>query len=450
MAALTGEQVAQILAQAGFKGEQLVEMVAIAKRESNWTPEAHRTNNPKRNDVGDFGLTQINYTHVPTLIANHVINNVQDLLNPVKNAAAAYFLSKNGTNLSPWNATVGVGYDPNGKPLAGAYLNPARAAVNNAQAQGLLGKAYVGPGTTATGTGTGGLGAASATQAAGAAAQTQEGPKLVPQQERDEFNKYLKSLPDDQQTQLIADLKKDRSLGEVGAYMQSAPPEVNRYINYLSTLDAAGQYGEKSLLAAPDPAGSAKMTDLLKTLGVSYPNAPNPTPALLAFLGGIGLNMSTAEDVKRRAIERIGASTSDAMADIDRTAGRTKQNITADLVRRGVVSSGEANTRYARQAEDVGKAQSDVQKSSTAATDAADTAYAQARDLARQQALDRILGAEQTQATQTATSAANVDATNAASQAADSAAAQQKAANDAALKAQQDEIARAASQGVAV
>ena len=206
----------------------------------------------------------------------------------MKNAgkAAWRFLSKNGTNLSPWNATVGVGYDPNGKPLAGAYLNPARAAVANAQAQGLLGKAYVGPGTTATATSSGGLGAASATQAAGAAAQaapTQEGPKLVPQQERDEFNKYLKSLPDDQQTQLIADLKKDRSLGEVGAYMQSAPPEVNRYINYLSTLDAAGQYGEKSLLAAPDPAGSAKMTDLLKTLRVSYPNAPNPTPALLAL-----------------------------------------------------------------------------------------------------------------------------------------------------------------------
>ena len=290
----------------------------------------------------------------------------------------------------------------------------------------------------------------SLTASGSGSATDQGGPKLVPQQERDEFNKYLKSLPDEQQAALIADLKKDRSLGEVGAWMGTQAPEVQRYVTYLGGLDAAGQYGEKSLLAAPDPAGSAKMTDLLKTLGVSYPNAPNPTPALLAFLGGIGLNMSTAEDVKRRAIERIGASTSDAMADIDRTAGRTKQNITADLVRRNVLSSGESNTRYARQAEDVGKAQSDVQRSSAAATDAADTAYTQARDLARQQALDRIIGAEQSQATQTATSAANVDATNAASQAADQASAQQKAANDAALKAQQDEIARAAAQGVAV
>jgi hypothetical protein len=188
----------------------------------------------------------------------------------------------------------------------------------------------------------------------------------------------------------------------------------------------------------------------LKSLGVSYSNAPNPTPALLAFLNGIGLNMATAEDVKRRAIERIGASTSDAMAEIDRTAGRTKQNITGDLVRRGVLSSGESNTRYARHGEDVGKAQSDVQKAKTQATDSAESAYTQARDLARQQALDRIIGAEQQQASERAASAANVDATNASSQAADAAAAQQKAANDAALKAQQDEIARAAAKGVAV
>ena len=66
---------------------------------------------------------------------------------------------------------------------------------------------------------------------------------------------------------------------------------MNRYINYLGTLDAGNQYGEKSLLAAPDPTGSTEMTDLLPTFGVSYPNAPNPTPALLAFLNGIGFNL---------------------------------------------------------------------------------------------------------------------------------------------------------------
>ena len=455
MAALSGPQVAQILAQAGFKGEQLVQMVGIAKRESNWTPDAHRTNNPKRNDVGDFGLTQINYTHVPTLIANHIITNVQDLLDPVKNAAAAYFLSKNGTNLSPWNATVGVGYDPNGKPLAGVYLNPARDAVAQAQASGLIGKAYASPTAAApAGAGApGGLSAASATQAAGAAAQgaaAQGGPKLVPQEERDAFNTYLKAQTPDQQTKIINDLKQNRSLGEVGAYMSQAPPEVNRYINYLGTLDAAGQYGEKSLLQIPDTAGSKQMTDLLSGLGVSYNNAPNPTPALLAFLTGIGLNVQSAADVKSRALERIGTATSDAMADIDRSSARSKQNLTGSLIQAGTLSSGEANTRYAKQAEDTATAQSDVQRSAATQTEAATDAYTQARDLARQQALDRILGAEQDQATQKATSAAQVDSTNAQSQAADAAAASQKAANDAALKAQQDEISRAAQQGVAV
>jgi hypothetical protein len=182
------------------------------------------------------------------------------------------------------------------------------------------------------------------------------------------------------------------------------------------------------------------MTDLLNTFGVSYPNAPNPTPALLAFLKGIGLNLSTAEDVKRRALERIGASTSDAMADIDRTAGRAKQNITGDLVRRGVLSSGESNTRYARHGEDVANQQSDVQRTSTQATENVDSAYTQARDLARQQALDRIIGAEQTQATDRAQSAAQVDATRAQQQAADDAWQRQKAAQDASVKAQEDAL----------
>jgi hypothetical protein len=179
------------------------------------------------------------------------------------------------------------------------------------------------------------------------------------------------------------------------------------------------------------------MTDLLQTFGVSYPNAPNPTPALLAFLNGIGLTMSTAADVKQRALERIGASTSDSMAQIDQTAGRVKQNITADVVRRGMLSSGEATTRYARHDQDVANQQNAVQTTAATATEAANNAYTQARDLARQQALDKIIGAEQDQATARATAAAQVDATRAQQQAADTAAANQTAATNAATAAQE-------------
>lgn len=294
-----------------------------------------------------------------------------------------------------------------------------------------------------------------ASMAAGSASQQQataqpERSNVVPQQERDLFNAYLKTLPEADQARIISELKQPRSLSEVAQYMASAPPEVNRYINFLSTMDNAGQYSERSLLSAPDPAANKQMTDLLGTFGVSYPNAPNATPALLAFLNGIGLNLSTAEDVKRRAVERIGASTSDALSDIDRTAGRTKQNVTADLVRRGVLSSGEANTRYARQEEDVGAQRADVQRASTTAVEQTEDAYSQTKQLARQQALDRIIGAEQDQATQRAQSAAQVDVTQAEQQAQDDAFTRQQAAQNAAIKAQEDAIAKYAAQGVVV
>lgn len=153
-----------------------------------------------------------------------------------------------------------------------------------------------------------------------------------------------------------------------------------------------------------------ELTNLLSTLGVSYPNAPQPTPALLAFLNGIGLNLQTAADLKTRAIQRIGQATSDAMADIDRNAGRTKQNVTADLVRRGMLSSGEANTRYARQAEDVAVRQRDVTRARTTAEEDATNSYNQARDLARQQALDRVIQTEQEQQSAAATAKAQQDA----------------------------------------
>jgi hypothetical protein len=155
---------------------------------------------------------------------------------------------------------------------------------------------------------------------------------------------------------------------------------------------------------------SQELTNLLNTFGVQYPSAPAPTPALLAFLHGLGVTMQTAADVKAKAIARIGQATNDAMSDIDRGAGRSKQNITADLVRRGVLSSGEANTRYAKQVEDVATSKRDLTRSGAVAQSDAESNYRQQADSARMQALDRVIGAEQDQATSAATSKAQTDA----------------------------------------
>jgi hypothetical protein len=275
------------------------------------------------------------------------------------------------------------------------------------------------------------------------------------------FNNWLGTQTAEKQQAVIGELKTQRDLSQLGQYMSSAPPQVVNYINYLSQLPAgaaneansrlAVQQAGASAGAAPvDPAASKELTDLLSTFGVSYPNAPQPTPALLAFLRGVGLNMSTAEDVKRRAIERIGAATTDAMSDIDRTAGRNKQNITADLQRRGVLSSGESNTRYARQAEDVAAGKSDIQRSAATASEAAEDAYRGAGDLARQQALDRVINAEQDQFNRTASSAAQEESYKRQQEAEDTAWARQKQSQDESIARQEELMKQYATQGVVV
>lgn len=290
------------------------------------------------------------------------------------------------------------------------------------------------------------------------------------------FQRYLSTLPPERQEGIINDLHVERDLGGVKEYLDQAPKEVQDYIYYLAKIGNEQAAGAKAKLAvqpynpgaaggdghdhgaaegdpgAPpvDPAASKELTDLLQTFGVSYPNAPNPTPALLAFLRGIGLNLSTAEDVKRRAIERIGASATDAMVDIDRTAGRTKQNITADLVRRGVIQSGEANTRYTRQEEDVAASKADVERTKAGAIEGAETSYTNARDLARQQALDRVINAETDQSAQKAQSEAQAAALKAQQAAADTAWQRQQQAQNDSIARQEELMRQYGAQGVVV
>lgn len=503
---LNREQVAQVAYNAGFRGQTLIDMVGIAFRESG----GHAGLYVDRPETGDwsYGLWGLNIGKNRSLWKEYQAMGFTDpaqLRTPEGNAKAAFLLyQKYGEN--PWGPYKGQKY------TYGTDLNKAKAAVDNAASQGLLGKDYSGPGSGGQSGQSGSMDAATERKTfqdylssqgsqkaqqiiddikqprdlAGVSqymqgaspevnryinflstldtgAQTNEKAALSAGTSlasgggenadlaRKKFSDYLSTLSAEDQQRTIDELKTPRDMAGVSQYMASAPPEVNEYIKYLSTLDNFGQTQEKNLLsAAPDPGATNEMTNLLNTFGVSYPNAPKATPALLAFLKGIGLNLSTAEDVQRRAIERIGASTSDAMADIDRTAGRTKQNVTADLVRRGVLSSGESNTRYARQEEDVASSKSDVQRASATATESVTDAYTQSRDLARQQALDKIIGAEQQQATDKATSQASVDSYNAQQSASDAAwQRQQQSQNDSIAK-QEELMAKYAQQGVVV
>jgi spore coat assembly protein SafA len=129
-------QLAQLFYQAGFRGENLVNIVAISMRESGGDPRAFNGNS----GTGDksYGLTQINMIGRlgPARLQQLGISSAEQLFDPLTNARAAFILSNNGTNLSPWGGYKGL---PN---TYNTDVGAARAAVQQAQDQGLLGQPF--------------------------------------------------------------------------------------------------------------------------------------------------------------------------------------------------------------------------------------------------------------------------------------------------------------------
>ncbi|MET0145835.1 MAG: NlpC/P60 family protein [Ilumatobacteraceae bacterium] len=131
------EDVAQLLYGVGFRGEDLVNMVAIAGRESGYRPEAHRTDTDPAKMVGDFGLFQINYINdTPAFRAAIGMTDRSQLLDPQVNARAAYYLYERG-GLAPWTAGPG-GWTAEGDPTYGTDVAAAREAVARAEASGMI------------------------------------------------------------------------------------------------------------------------------------------------------------------------------------------------------------------------------------------------------------------------------------------------------------------------
>lgn len=149
MAALTPEQVAQLAYQAGFRGDALTTIVAIAKRESGYNPSAYNGNA----GTGDnsVGLTQINLIGdllpargkiLQQLGYNVDPNNAAQvrkaLEDPLTNLKVAYVLSSSGTNFYPWGGYKGQ------DPTYATDIPAARTAVQNAGLDGGTGQHFTG------------------------------------------------------------------------------------------------------------------------------------------------------------------------------------------------------------------------------------------------------------------------------------------------------------------
>lgn len=111
------ENTAIVARQAGFTGNALVTMVAIAGCESEYNPTA-LDNNPKTGDYS-VGLWQINYYGSLLASRTALYGPPSGLTDPLANAKAAFSVSGGGANFSPWTTYT-----------SGCYLKnmPAAAA----------------------------------------------------------------------------------------------------------------------------------------------------------------------------------------------------------------------------------------------------------------------------------------------------------------------------------
>lgn len=180
------------------------------------------------------------------------------------------------------------------------------------------------------------------------------------------------------------------------------------------------------------------MTSLLEQLGVKYDNAPAPTPAMLAFMRGLGMTLDTAKDQSKKNELRLKERATGAREEISRQNQRSLTRMAGDAQSSGTLSSGQTNIKVGRQAEDVAKQQGDVEQSLAEGLESNTNAYKNTEDTIRQQTLERTLGMETDEATRKASSEAEERSYQRQQTAADDAYKKQKEANDAAYAAQEE------------
>ena len=100
---LTDTELVELLSAVGFKGSDLKEAWAVAKKESNGRPLAHNGNtNTGDNSWGMFQINMIGELGEDRRKKFGLETNAE-LLDPVVNASIAYYMSRGGEDWSSWH-----------------------------------------------------------------------------------------------------------------------------------------------------------------------------------------------------------------------------------------------------------------------------------------------------------------------------------------------------------
>jgi hypothetical protein len=99
---LTDSQLIELLSAVGFKGQDLKEAWAVAKKESHGNPLSHNGN--RKTGDNSYGLFQVNMLGSLGDTRRDKFNLVSnaELFNPVVNAQIAYHMSGGGKDWSAW------------------------------------------------------------------------------------------------------------------------------------------------------------------------------------------------------------------------------------------------------------------------------------------------------------------------------------------------------------
>jgi len=99
---LTDAQLIELLSAVGFKGQDLKEAWAVAKKESHGNPLSHNGN--RKTGDNSFGLFQVNMLGSMGADRRDKFNLASnaELFNPVVNAQIAYHMSGGGKDWSAW------------------------------------------------------------------------------------------------------------------------------------------------------------------------------------------------------------------------------------------------------------------------------------------------------------------------------------------------------------
>jgi len=102
---LTDSQLIELLQAVGFKGQDLKEAWAIAKKESNGNPLSHNGN--RKTGDNSYGLFQVNMLGSLGDARRDKFNLASnaELFNPVVNAQIAHHMSDGGKDWSAWKGT---------------------------------------------------------------------------------------------------------------------------------------------------------------------------------------------------------------------------------------------------------------------------------------------------------------------------------------------------------